>query len=1050
MNIRIQNQDQLQNQLVQPQVTQERSSGAAGIAGFGAATGVGQSLGAVLEKGFDSGDHAYGQKAAKAAAGLEMSDAQAEQNRRVLLSQTMSPEDYAKAQENGFDLKDTDPRETVTIMDHIKVAVAQGGTEVAGFSDAVDHDTLVKITGSEARANELTKAFEEQDVPLTKQHAEDVQQAAEAAQELGAMDPASIRMMVQQERDPSIQELYLAQHSSGGSTAGGSGYYADAAGGNAGYYAQKADNSELENLAPQIDQTIQSAGYETDNQKAQQLSRELIREGVPFTAETLDRAMDLAGLELPPSFETVLKAGVAAIADGKSAMEGNLADPVSLAQKAVQLEQDTRKVSDAAVEQLVGKEIPMTLRALFAAESSMEEQNAAGDGTGQQMPQTPELLTARRQLEEVRLSMSADANLKLLQNGVHIDTAPMEDLIRQLKSAEASLNQTYFGAPGSQTAVRAAGAGRESGVSAMVLFNQTMYKRAAIQEAPAGLVGAMADEFRTDTLDDIYDKGQLLKLRYDKAGQSYEQLMTAPRADMGDSIGKAFTNVDAILEDLELATNEENRRAVRILGYNSMELTPENIDRVKSVDAQLRSTVERLKPAAVLQMIREGRNPLKMTIGDLQEFLNSHQEESGASEEKYAKFLYKLEKNADITSEEKTSYIGIYRLFHDLNRSGNAAIGTLLQENGEMTLGNLLTAERTRKRSAGRGMDFRVDDAFGGVEAQARGPKIDEQIETAFRYYSAKADSVYEHLDADKLEAFGPTQQTLLPELAEALEAPLAEEQLQTEAQYRKQQLETLREAVLDADAEAAEAELKQEGLPLTQNHLESVLALRAGRRRSGKGPFGVEKNDVGSGDHGIRDALRQTSEVLREAMDTPEDFREAYTERLQVLQEQLPDPEAADNLLDLKAISLMHKQISTAQQLAESNSYEIPVEVDGETISMHVTFADAEGGSRMEASMETAAAGTVVLSLGGRNGSLSGRIYTTADRTPQVQEYCEGIRQSLMAEAAKLMPEAGTADMDVIYGSYKEETQPGTGDVIPDRTMLMLAKAFAGAAAAA
>ncbi len=42
-------------------------------------------------------------------------------------------------------------------------------------------------------------------------------------------------------------------------------------------------------------------------------------------------------------------------------------------------------------------------------------------------------------------------------------------------------------------------------------------------------------------------------------------MMTAPRKDMGDSIQKAFRNVDDILEDLGLETNDSNRRAVRIL-----------------------------------------------------------------------------------------------------------------------------------------------------------------------------------------------------------------------------------------------------------------------------------------------------------------------------------------------------------------------------------------------------------------------------------------------------------------------------------------------------
>ena len=42
-------------------------------------------------------------------------------------------------------------------------------------------------------------------------------------------------------------------------------------------------------------------------------------------------------------------------------------------------------------------------------------------------------------------------------------------------------------------------------------------------------------------------------------------LMTAPRTDLGDSIQKAFRNVDDILNDLDMELTDDNRRAVRFL-----------------------------------------------------------------------------------------------------------------------------------------------------------------------------------------------------------------------------------------------------------------------------------------------------------------------------------------------------------------------------------------------------------------------------------------------------------------------------------------------------
>lgn len=58
---------------------------------------------------------------------------------------------------------------------------------------------------------------------------------------------------------------------------------------------------------------------------------------------------------------------------------------------------------------------------------------------------------------------------------------------------------------------------------------------------------------------------------YEEAGERYETLMTAPRSDLGDSIRKAFSNVDDILTDMSLDKTRENQRAVRILGIQQYE-----------------------------------------------------------------------------------------------------------------------------------------------------------------------------------------------------------------------------------------------------------------------------------------------------------------------------------------------------------------------------------------------------------------------------------------------------------------------------------------------
>lgn len=60
------------------------------------------------------------------------------------------------------------------------------------------------------------------------------------------------------------------------------------------------------------------------------------------------------------------------------------------------------------------------------------------------MPDTPETVKARRQLEEVRLHMTVEANVRLLKSGFAIDTAPIEDTIAALKQWEQERTTTAF------------------------------------------------------------------------------------------------------------------------------------------------------------------------------------------------------------------------------------------------------------------------------------------------------------------------------------------------------------------------------------------------------------------------------------------------------------------------------------------------------------------------------------------------------------------------------------------------------------------------------
>ena len=84
-----------------------------------------------------------------------------ERKNQMVLSNTTSPEDYAKMQEDGFSLDDTTTNTIVTETDKIKAQLAKAGVDISFFGDDLDYEQMAAITGSEALARQLAQAMKE-------------------------------------------------------------------------------------------------------------------------------------------------------------------------------------------------------------------------------------------------------------------------------------------------------------------------------------------------------------------------------------------------------------------------------------------------------------------------------------------------------------------------------------------------------------------------------------------------------------------------------------------------------------------------------------------------------------------------------------------------------------------------------------------------------------------------------------------------------------------------------------------------------------------------
>ena len=581
-------------------------------------------------------------------------------------------------------------------------------------------------------------------------------------------------------RQPLTQETLYKAHYSGQREIAA----VDELGGDTAYAAKQAAQQTISRPQQSAGQSVYASGEDgnADSGLQAQLAHVIMQAGFVVDETSMAGANLLLANDIPVTTDSVraymqMQAQIGKdIGELPTAQQAEKRQTQELETRAAKLRQDAASITAEDVAQAVHTERPLTIAALVAAQydgvrdgqtggqpvgaydetADKGTQSQDGRSAGSDIQnQTLREVTALRQLEEIRLSMTQSVAVRMLSVDINIDTRELAQVVAKLRNAEAQLTQEMF-------AKQCVALTEEN----KVIYQQMQADLQMIGTAPAARLGVLAG---TDALQSVTVHGfaKLVQEERQIGGQAgdmqhrmsdnnvpdgvadittqtirrsadfaamergYEALGTAPRADMGDSIRKAFSNIEDILTDMELPVDEEHTRAVQILGYNRMEITEENIAQIIEYDRAVNDMLAACHPNAVLSMIRDGINPLDMTVDELNQTLRNKNYKAGVKEtDDFATYLRDVEKRGQISSEERAGYIGLYRVLKQLEKSGDREAGYLFANNSRLTVRNLITAMRSRKAA---GMEAVVDDSFGMLaDLQTRGEKMDDQIARAY------------------------------------------------------------------------------------------------------------------------------------------------------------------------------------------------------------------------------------------------------------------------------------------------------------------------------
>ena len=592
------------------------------------------------------------------------------------LMMKLSGADAVKLDEDGFNLTDATPHDMVNIVEKIKIELAMHSDDYVNYGTAVSKDKIESVTGSAAMAASIESRMQGADIAVNDESVAEVNGALEKSKELKPLSENTKNYMVANGIEPSIAGIYQAQAATSSSIS--------ADGVTIGKCADAISDADFEALRPGIEKIIASAGLEV-NDKTLADARAFIDAQIPVTKENLEYKAQLDSIDIDmiqaDSEELLNKIFDNMKLGGKAEntlVTGSPVDDIRTALDTI----NRAEYSDVA--NVVSKGETFTIASLkleMDARSFRIEYSAATVSTGNSevRNQASDVQQAADKaydtLVTARVLMSANASIYLVKNNISILTTPIDELNSMLMEYEQA-DEMYE--------------------EAQIAYTDVLEARKTLNEI-------------------VRNPARVFASMFDKMNETYEAVGTQIRGDLGDSLKKAVQgSADDIIRELGLEGTDEDKEAIKVLAANNMDMTKENVEIVKSVNAMINNLIKNMKPETVLNMIKDGVNPMNASIEEVNEYLTeANDKASKDNEEKFSKFLYKLDRTNGITKEQRKQFIGIYQMMNIFTRDAGVAAGALIKQGAEVTMNNLMTAYNSRKHYD---MDAVIDENTGMAE----------------------------------------------------------------------------------------------------------------------------------------------------------------------------------------------------------------------------------------------------------------------------------------------------------------------------------------------
>lgn len=909
----------------------------------------------------------------------------------------MTAQDYQKLSEEGFKPEDL----TIEALSFAVQLIKDYSSNTSNSNKVADEERIEKKDSAKVSEDIIKKRMEAENLPVNKDSIDRVLTALKLSEDIAQIDRKDVLYLLDNELAPTVENLYKAKYSSQGNEA-----------------AISLSDDEWKELIPKVNEII----GEIDTIAKDELlddAKWIIENNAPLTKENIRLLTGIKELKDNYSKDMIFNRILKGIKEGLLPADVNLIELEGLNNKSAgqytlstdgtdikQLIEDIHGITEGDIISVVQAKDELTIKDLV----DIREDDLTDRQTAEKLTNDKQLklITAKRQLEEIRLKMTLEAANRLEKKGFSIETEALERVIERLRIEE----EIYYKELYNQALL-------ESEASSHRLLQLTSENINELKVMPSYVLGRTISNRANQTIPDLLAAGRSLILELDKAKDAYETLFTVPKAEYGDSIKKAFSNMGSLMEDMGIGNTEYNQRAIRILGYNRMDITEDSINQIKSYDIGVNYLLENLNPGIAIQIIKDGVNPLDVPIDELNSRIEKMKEEGYSSLDKYSSFLYKIEKQKGISEEERKTYIGIYRLLYQIEKSDGAALGALIKANQRVTLNNLLTALNTNKKGA---MDYKIDDGFGSLqELSFKRESISDQLSAVFNdknhESSVKSEVIYNNDSHEvlakgsnlysELSAQNEIQGGIIKELLNSL-TPGKLHQLHTSIQnqeaawetlgnmsteqllehirnmqripeenqaYYHERLRELQEVYKNSDQSIRF--LDDYKLPCTTTNLVMTEQLLSNSKTVFKKLFGDTQNKEDEKDNILQNSLKIKLDLTDKLIDN-NTMTEAYEQLEQEMRAVIDEEAAKDNIsLDnLNQLRSMGMQMHFLSNLAKREFYQIPLEASGKITNINLTIIRGKSSSgRVTVTLISESLGSIRAEASLKENKLSGYI---------------------------------------------------------------------------